>query len=272
MFIEAVEAAKLGAHLYENRHKIVEITLRLWNLFTEGKKQILVFGPGGVGKSTMGRVLFQDFNPEIHADYTSSVTQESYSLPGGVACDLLVPRGQIDEIEFNWKDLYDRLREGGTVGIINVVAYGFHSIQSLSYTETPVYEDGMTEAEFVDGDTEKRRDRELRVIGELESRIDDAPGELQMITLGAKQDLWWERRHEVRAWYENGPYGEVIRRITTKRGKRHFNHTYLSASFILRNFVDGRGEVLHRHDAEYDEMHKLAHQTELKRQIFGWAE
>ena len=44
------------------------------------------------------------------------------------------------------------------------------------------------------------------------------PIAVKMLTVVLKQDLWWPRREEVRAWYEEGEYAKILEAIERTRG------------------------------------------------------
>ena len=50
---------------------------------------------------------------------------------------------------------------------------------------------------------------------------------LSMITVVAKQDLWYEHRDEVRAFYENGKYAETIGDLKGIKGAQNFQHEFV---------------------------------------------
>lgn len=267
MIIEGKTAAEIGTQIYQNRNLIGQYSRKVWNLLTKGYLRLLVFGPGGTGKTTLGRSLTEGIDPANEAEYEESITQEGFSVPGDVFGSLIVPPGQEIRQEQHWPDLYEILQAGKSAGVINVVSWGFHSIQDLGYEQTNSFEAGMSKEEFVAAYTDNRRRREIDVVETLKPRLEDAPGDLWMITLATKQDLWWNDRMDVVNWYTDGPYGSVIRDIERSRGRQHFVHEYLSASLIIQNFVDGHGELLARTASGYDEPTKLAHLQRMKRTI-----
>jgi hypothetical protein len=59
---------------------------------------------------------------------------------------------------------------------------------------------------------------ELKTLRDMQTELERAPGKLQMLTVVLKQDLWWPRREEVRAWYEEGEYAKILEAIERTRG------------------------------------------------------
>jgi hypothetical protein len=80
-----------------------------------------------------------------------------------------------------------------------------------------------------------------------------------MLTLVTKQDLWWDRRAEVKDHYEQGDYSSVIERIRKERGTQGFDHDYLSASLEIVNFATKADGNLATTVAGYDQRLQAAH-------------
>jgi hypothetical protein len=270
MIIEGKEAFEIGTEIYRNRNLILQYSRKIWKLLTDGYLRLLVFGPGGTGKTTLGRVLEGDFDPS-RTEYEESLALENFSVPGDVFGTILVPPGQEVRQERHWPELYDLLRDGESGGIINVVAYGYHSVKEFDYENTKFFQEGMSKDDFLEAHLEGSRAREVDVIETLCPRLKDAPGDLWMITLVTKQDLWWDRRSEVEAWYREGPYDSVIRDIARSRGRQNFSHEYLSSSLVIHNLVDGKGETLASTVSGYGEPEKYAHLQRLEQAIVDFA-
>ena len=210
MFIDAPTAIQSGLALYEERKKIAGLFSKIWYLIRNGSINLSVFGAGGTGKTTLGLVLSGDFDPQSSSYiYKESVAVEKYGLQGDFVGKLVVPPGQKAR-EHYWTSLYAALASGKTAGIINVVSWGYHAFQELSYKETEYYNDPMTVGEFMGVYLENRRQRELEIIEDLSHRLKDAPGKIWLVTLVTKQDLWWNNRHEVEEYYTDGPYNDII--------------------------------------------------------------
>lgn len=92
-----------------------------------------------------------------------------------------------------------------------------------------------------------------------------------MLTLVTKQDLWWDRRGEVRGYYEQGQYNTHITDIARARGSQNFRHDYVSASLVISNFRTGNGEILAQTIGGYDEIIQAQNQANLLRTITTFA-
>jgi hypothetical protein len=256
MYVEAIEAA---AAAWEHRGKVAAFFATAANLIRYGSLKVLIFGPGGVGKSTLGRLLANGRPDELGArTYAESLTLENYGLPNNLAGTILVPPGQASRRSFSWGEALSELSGEGVALVINVVAYGFHSFENVSYTETKSYSKSMNSvAEFMRKYLEEQRAEEIDIIKNLTPFLQNASkqGCLRMVTLTTKQDLWWAARDEVARHYmgAESAYASHIREIQQARGTGNFQHEYLSASLTISNFRAGDGVLLASTTAGYDE-------------------
>lgn len=257
---------------YKNRDQIWTLSQKFWRWLKDGYLRVVVFGPGGTGKTTLGEFLSGDSDAVDDLEYQESITQEDFAVPGNVFGSMLVPPGQKARQERHWSQLFELLQSGRSSGIVNVVSWGYHSFQGIRYQDTKYYNEGMSRKDFLDVYLENRRYREIDVFETLMPRIVDATEELWMITLIAKQDLWWDRRKKVNDWYTNGAYNDIINNIKNKRGHKNFNHEYLSASLVVKNFVDGEDQILDTTVSGYDDRIRSSHLRRLDETITAFVE
>lgn len=268
MYVEMLTTASTLA-IRHQRH-ILPLLRKLRFLLTRGRLSIIVFGPTGVGKSTLGDFLCQGREYAVgRGNYVPSVTVEEYALPGEVFCKVLVPPGEAQNRTYVWSDLFEELSDDRSVGVVNVVAFGYHTFREKGYRETEYYKEGMAQDDFMQAYMDHCRREELKVIRQLTPRICDTPGKLWMITLVTKQDLWWDRRRLVREYYEQGEYGEQIKQIRDEKGAAGFRHEYLSASLIMENFLSGADELLAPTVEGYDQKLQVANNHMLANSILG---
>jgi hypothetical protein len=256
MFLELAELGlTLGTKAFAEGGKARTATQRqLSRLRNKGELQIVIFGSGGVGKTSLANLLIGKSRlGDIPAQYRESPGIEKLILPGNLACHLLVAPGQPDARLSQWPELYRHLGKGKTRLVINVVAYGYHAVQG-SFRDTPVGTQNFQNSEsFHTAFTHNKRTEEVQLLQELFPRLCDAPDPLAMITLVTKQDLWWPERGEVKSFYETGSYNTLIEQVRQTRGERNFRHVYWSASLGILNYQTGSNELL-RHNAEgYDQ-------------------
>lgn len=247
-----IEVAKAGLDLWENRSRVASMTRKIIRWIRKGTLRIAIFGPGGMGKTTLGRFLSGTLDPlKADTEYNESIGVEEFKLKGDIPCMLTVPPGQERRRAHTWKGLLADLVKGKAHGVINVVSYGQQSF-SLPWKMHRSYTAGMTLKQFALAQAEEARNEELAVVQSLAQHLMLTP-KLWMITLVAKQDLWWNERQKVRSYYENGPYNDAIQAISAQVGAANFRHEILSASLARCNRVDSDGTILQKVVAGYDD-------------------
>ena len=272
MFLELAELGlTLGTRAFSEGGKARTATQRqLSKLRNKGDLQIAIFGSGGVGKTTLANLLIgQSRLGDIPAQYKESPGIEKFTLPGNLACQLLVAPGQPEARASQWPELYRLLSKGKTRLIINVVAFGHHAVQG-SFRDTPIGTQTFQNADtFHIAFTNNKRVEEIKLLEELFPRLCDAPDPLSMITLVTKQDLWWTERNSVKEFYEKGAYNLVIEQIRQKRGENNFRHIYWSASLGILNYQTDRSELLHPNSEGYDQLLQQGNYSRLVESILS---
>ncbi|MFM9960885.1 MAG: hypothetical protein ACKV2Q_06635 [Planctomycetaceae bacterium] len=255
-----VESLKAGLILFEKRETIATAAKRLWRHIRKGDVRIAVFGPGGVGKSTLGEILSGSLDPSTTPrQYRESIWTEEFRLPGDVPATLLVAPGQERRRKTTWSDLFRQLSKGKSIGVINLVAYGYHAIGGeQSFKQNEVYQPGMTRLQFLKAFTERQRQSELQVLREIQPHLEAAYGRIWMLTLVTKQDLWWKNRKTVEEHYTQGEYNRIVDEIAARRGSEQFSHEFVSASLVIQNLMTNIGEELAPTTAGYDQTRRAA--------------
>jgi len=271
LYVEPSLALSLTELAIEKRKSFAPLARRIKHWLKRGRLKIVIFGPGGTGKTTLGHFLAGNLDiGNTSAGYAESMDVESFKLKGDLVCSLIVPPGQ-ELREYHWTGLYRDLAAGKSSGVINVVSWGYHSFQALSYQDTKYFKPPMTKAEFFESYLQNRRDREQEIINNLTPRLMDAKGKIWMITLVTKQDLWWDDRTQVDKHYLEGPYNDCIQQIIRKRGEQNFAHEYLSVSLIINNLVTSAGEVLASTVSGYGQPIQLANSTKFVETVNSFA-
>jgi len=257
MFVESLKASLV---LYEKRETIATAAKRLWRRIRKGDVRIAVFGPGGVGKTTLGEILSGSLDPATTpSQYQESIWTEEFRLPGDVPATLLVGPGQERRRKATWNELFRQLSKGKSIGVINLVSYGYHAFGGeLSFKQHKVYKPGMTPSQFLKAFTEHQRQSELQVLRELQPHLESAKGRIWMLTLVTKQDLWWKSRKTVEEHYTQGEYNHILNEIAARRGAERFSHEILSASLVIQNLMTDVGEELAPTVAGYDQVKRAA--------------
>lgn len=258
MFVETIEAVSTGLGVIEISEKVFPTFKKFLNLIKNGQISIAIFGAGGTGKTTLGKILAGKLAlTDLFQPYHESIMIEKYNLEGGTVGSVIVAPGQ-ERRQDNWDELLRALAVGKFKLIINVVAWGYHSFGSLSYKQHKLYKDGMTIDEFMDKYSEEFRKRELDVLRKIEPHLSISKQKKTiLVTLVGKQDLWWDKRKIVHDYYVSGEYEDLIQEIRNKRGSTNFIHEYSSTSLVMENMVSGANELLLPTTQGYDQRLKL---------------
>jgi hypothetical protein len=88
--------------------------------------------------------------------------------------------------------------------VINVVSYGYHESRAV---KRPVIE---STGEVNDAFLARQREVEVDLLSEWAALLGGRDGAGWLITLVTKADLWWDRRAELLAYYQTGPYYHAL--------------------------------------------------------------
>lgn len=257
MFVEIVGTLSAAADLYKERKTILVMLERLRSRIIHGTTRLVVFGAGGTGKTTLGRYLSGSLDTDSAVDpYKETAARVDFSIGGKVSGIVLVPPGQARRRANTWDELFQLLAGGKASGIINVVSWGYHATE-LELNRLRVYRPELTLDEIREAYRQQMLEEEVRALREIVPHVQAAKGDLWMITLVTKQDLWWSDRAEVLDYYRDGEYGELIRAISAHRGSAHFRHDFFSAALVAQNLATGDGHVLASTAAGYDDPLRL---------------
>lgn len=253
------EAVSLATTVAQNHQLIRELLARFWDRLTRGHTRVVILGGGGVGKTTLGHLLEGDDG--IDPRYRESTEVESYRLPGGTSCTVLVPPGQDRLRDATWTQLDEYIAKNRTV-VVHAVDYGLREISPLPYTALDAHDDGMGPTQTLEAFAKHQRQGDELAVVERLARLPQ-PNKMRLVTVVTKQDLWWRWRHDVRQHYVSGAYNAKIDELRARIGTRRFHHTLWSTSMIMKNLVDGEGTVLLTTSDGYDEPRRLWHQQRL---------
>ena len=245
---------------WDNRDEIKKRLneLRLW-LFPnkdDPKKRsgILILGAGGVGKTTLGRILSGDFDmlADPLTEYKESRNVEKLTLSGEGKEDveIVVLPGQ-ENRRSTWGELLKDISSGYYRGIVLVSAFGYHSLAQISYKQHRLYEPGAKPGKFLEAFSAERRSEELKVLRNILPHIKTTPTKLWMMSVITKQDLWWENKDVVKH-YQHSEYQEKIEEIQAHCGLEKFRHEYIYCSLIINRLMTDKGELMKNNKAGYD--------------------
>jgi GTPase SAR1 family protein len=265
MFVETIEAISTGVSVFEISEKLFPVAKKVFNLLKNGELKIAIFGAGGTGKTTLGKMLSGEFElSNLFAPYQESYKTENYKLDGDVIGSVIVAAGQARR-EQTWDDFLRSLVGGKIKLIIHVVSWGYHSIGEASYAgessykQHVLYKNGMNSDDFIEAYAKDCRSRELDVLRKIVPHLSIADQrKTVLITLVTKQDLWWQDRWKAKEYYTEGVYEELIQDIRNKLDSTNFIHEYCSASLVMENLISGANELLIPTAQGYDQRLKFA--------------
>lgn len=259
MFTESIEIASTAISSIELWDRLAPTFAKFFRLIKGGKLRIVVFGAGGTGKSTLGKLLSGDSDPlSLLSTYQESIGVEALPLSANRFGQVIIAPGQERRQDNAWPDLLREVSTGTCQMIIHVVAYGYHSFEEFKYSEHRLFREGMTSDEFIAGYAHVQRERELSVLKELVPHLSIRNSQNTIfITLVTKQDLWWNSRLSVKNFYTTGSYEDQIQILRNRIGAANLRHECLSVSLVMENFLSGSGELLAPVAQGYDERLKL---------------
>jgi hypothetical protein len=232
-----------------------------------GKEKIVVLGVGGVGKTTLGRVLSgKALSPG--EDYQESIDIENFGYNGRVFGSVIVAPGQSRRRQFHWPIVRTQIASGEILGIIYVVAAGYNALREIEPSEHELYAAGMSTAQFMEKYRASNLQNELQTLkSELSQALKDSPGRIWFVTAVLKQDLWAMNYKEVMSFYKDGPYADAVRDIAQCRGCNEFIYECLPVSLLIENLETRRGLVLAETAPGFDSAKQLESVREFSRAI-----
>lgn len=273
----AKAAAAAAKWAWDNQDKIEP---RLKQFYRASKRRIfgrspgiLVLGAGGVGKTTLGRILSgrYDFLVDVDSEYEQSIQVQKFRSKKHSDLELMVVPGQEDRRPGTWPALLGNLAHGKELGIILCCAYGHHAL-SINHKYHAQY-DLKDPDSFLPRLTEDRRKEEVRILDAIAPSLQQNIRPTWLLTLVGKEDLWTHDERAVREFYTTGSYGRKVAEILKGKGNRLFRHEVVFGSLVIRNFVDGRGAVLKKNQSGYDherQVRSLRHLFETIAALEAW--
>ena len=258
MSADVAGPVSVGLSIYANRQEIIQTLKRFRRFIQGGRWRVPVFGAGGTGKTTLARFLAGESDTDVAiSHFRASILSETFTLPGSVPVVFIVAPGQDRYRSTNWPELYKLLSSSKARTVINVVSWGHHSV-ALEYKAHGLYSEGLQPSEFKNRYLDHNRRDEIVALNELVPHLESTTHPLSMITLVTKQDLWWQQRNDVKRYYEDGDYGDRIRRIEQTKGFANFHHEYYYVSLIPLNLETSDRVELAVTTAGYDQRLRIA--------------
>jgi hypothetical protein len=209
-----------------------------------GTMVIPIFGAGGVGKTTLSRIMKGESPLDLALPYSESLKTEEGGLKGLFPVVLSVAPGQKARAA-QIQTIIEKAKTARRFGVINVVSNGYHSLNDDSFLDHPLFREGMSNEEFKQIYIENQRAVELERVKEFVEALKGIEKPFWVITIVTKQDMWWNDRQKVLDFYTNGEYHETVKNVTNQ-------HEVIPVALTVSNFETTNGEKLELSAKGYD--------------------
>ncbi len=276
---EAIQATVTGAavkvakwawdHQDEIEPRLKQLYRTVRNKCFGKSPSVLIVGPGGVGKTTLGRIISgkYDFLFDAAGEYEQSIGPQTFRDKRIPDIEVVVAPGQEDRRESTWPQLLGGMSTGQVRGVVMCGAYGYHSL-TISHKLHKLYKaDGS--AAFLSRFLPDRRAEELKVLATVTAALSQSPKPVWLLTFVSKEDLWAPDEAKVRAFYTAGDYAAHVGEVSSKCGTGRFRHEVVFGSLVIRNFTTSRGEPLAANVAGYDHVRHVRSLRQLFETVAG---
>jgi len=254
--------SEIATWAWRNRDEIVKSLRGIWDWIRGTGKPaptpgILIFGPGGSGKTTLSKILSEpiDWLADPPGLYTESIGTERVKLADAPNVEIVIPPGQQARRDMTWPSLLTDLVAGKYRGVIVVASHGLASSSLDSYKTHKLYKGSLPQ--FLDAMREAERADELEVLKRLLPAFQLAKGKLWLLTVVVKQDLWWPEKDDVERHYRDGPYRDRLIAEAAKLPAATFRHEMVFTSLTISNFRTAKNELLVPNAKGYDQLEQV---------------
>lgn len=215
--------------------------------------KVLIVGPGGVGKSTLGWFLSGCQGTVDIGQYAESISKEVFSSTTERKTEFVVLPGQKKRIEATFGQIVEDLKSGEFRGVILVLAYGHHALGEISYRNHRLYDKDAPFESFVQRYLEACRNEEEMLFEQVCDAIQKCTTPIWLMIVVTKQDLWWNDHDVVHKHYSAGPYRDIRKKCIGSKEDHAFHFETAFLSLLHRNLMTGRNETLKQTVAGYDQ-------------------
>jgi hypothetical protein len=239
---QIASGAKAAQEIYKALDKdlISQLVDRIWY----GAPTFMVFGPGGSGKSTLKAFLETLSENELDPKYTMSKIWEPGKIKGRRFSDIKVFPGQQQDRDPQIEEHRSWFKGIRRPFIVLCFSYGYRAVDVRQASSR-----GAPQANCA------ARKEELTYADEILDKIHNICSfpRYKIFTMILKQDLWWDEKDNVYAFYEN-QYEPIVKKFSERSvGTNNVQHYAFPMCLIRSNLYDANGKIIKMGSGSYDE-------------------
>ena len=260
-WLEATATVITAADLAVNAGRKLDYLQRHWkrlsNRIQSGSLQVAVFGSGGVGKTTLSKIIAGEIDPATPlGPYFSSQDIEAVKLTKDVPGMIHTVPGQKYHVSTKWHEIERGIINSVYDGIVFVSAFGFHSSKAS--------------IQFTDEVQASNIEMELEHFFRITDCIKKAKKTPWLLTVFNKEDLWFDRTEEVKELHEKR-FRPVALQLRDAVGANHLMYDFTNCALGIQNLRSRDNNTLSETVAGYDSMRQQYTVSQLLELIDGLA-
>jgi 50S ribosome-binding GTPase len=237
-FFLGIDSPSEAVAAYQGARDVALDLLALWRklraALTSSKRNLLLWGPSGTGKSALHALLTgdqSDSSDSLGYDHTD-IPEEGVHRRNKSVVVVDFP-GHIAAQKQYAAQLSQKLASTKNPCVVLVVAAGYHAVRGHTFDEI-----GTSLEEYV---ISKQR-AEVESLQRLYNAVEYGPSKdiekLTLVTFVNKQDLWWSEKEMVRRLYADQAslYCAQIAELSNLLGSDRFQHHLTSGCLLRLNF------------------------------------
>lgn len=238
-----IAAGLIGKQLENLASRNKSAFIESYERYREGSLGIFVFGPQGTGKTTLMNVLSGSlFINDVPPEYSSSIANEKEAFKGHLYFKVYSGPGQETLADIHWPQLFEKMSEYSRVLCIFCCSFGCHTSFDIG---------GRVD---VNDYLRKYKGQESAIFLKFCEQISAIQGQLGLMLLVTKQDLWWDKRDTVEGHYTSAKFARGFRLLSDRKKAVGFVGDRASASLSIQNLLSADKQLLMPTVGGYDQL------------------